>query len=226
MKSLLAAASVHDYLSNRADQVPTDPPCIDITKSTFRALTSLALAEATLLAVLKDDPYPGVVAQDRNKNDNEWMIKAPDIPKVRAHLFARLCLAAAEHASNAHALLNSSGKGQGKINGDLVKYAEDLKRVGRGKACRFFGIDAEIGGKTGDALAWLQAGQHELGNSPKEEGKKGMGFGRLKKEWKENREDKKVERGSNWGSDAGKSEEGRVLELLEKKWTKINDTVS
>lgn len=227
-KNLLLAASVHDHLSKRADQLPSEPPSVDITKSTFRALSSLALAEATLLAVLKDDPYPAAVAQDRNDNDREWMIRAPQIPKVRAHLFARLCLAAAEHAANALSLLNSSGaKGHGKINPDLVKYADDLRRAGRGKACRFFGIDAELGGKTGDGIAWLQGGLHELGFGVRDESsKKGMSLGKLKKGWSEKREDKKVEKGGAWGSDAGKLEEARVLEMLEKKWTKENDTVS
>lgn len=226
MKHLLSAASVHDYLSTRSDQVSTDPPCIDITKPTFKALTSLAMAEATLLAVLKDDPYPAAVAQDRNKNDKEWMIKAPEIPKVRAHLFARLCLASAEHAANALSLLKT-GSGNGKIDAELLKYVEDLRRAGRGKACRFFGIDAELGGQTGTGIAWLQAGMHELGMSSKGEGRqKGLSLGRFKKEWTEKREDKKVEKGAAWGSDAGKLEEGRVLEMLEKKWVKMNDTVS
>lgn len=224
-RHLLSAASIHDYLSTRSDQVPTDPPCTDITKSTFRALSSLAMAEATLLAVLKDDPYPAAVAQDRNKNDKEWMIKAPEIPKVRAHLFARLCLAAAEHAANAHSLL-SSHSGKGKIDSDLLKYVDDLRRSGRGKACRFFGIDAELGGQTGAGLAWLQAGLHELGLGAKEDGKKGLSLGRFKKEWAEKREDRRVEKGADWGADAGKLEEGRVLEMLEKKWNKMNDTVS
>jgi hypothetical protein len=225
-KHLLSAASIHDYLSTRSDQVSSDPPCIDITKSIFKALTSLALAEATLLAVLKDDPYPAAVAQDRNKNDREWMIKAPEIPKVRAHLFARLCLAAAEHAANALSLLKS-GSGKGKTDAELSKYVEDLRKNARGKACRFFGIDAELGGQTGTGIAWLQAGMHELGISSKEEGgKKGLSLGRFKKEWTEKREDKKIEKGAAWGSDAGKIEEGRVLEMLEKKWVKMNDTVS
>ena len=150
------------------------------------------------------------------------MIKAPEIPKVRAHLFARLCLTAAEHASNALALL----KGQQRVEGELLRYVEDLRRTGRGKACRFFGIDAELGGKTGEAIAWLGAGRHELGiGGGKEEGRKRLGFGRLKKGWEEKREDKKVERGRDWGGDAGKAEEGRVLEMLEKKWVKMNDTV-
>ena len=142
---------------------------------------------------------------------------------MRAHLFARLCLAASEHAANAHSLL-STHSGRGKIDGELLKYVEDLRRTGRGKACRFFGIDAEIGGQTGTGIAWLQAGLHELGLSAKEE-KKGLGLGRFKTEWKEKREDKRVEKGAAWGSDAGRAEEGRVLEMLGVKWNKMNDTV-
>ena len=226
-KHLLSAASIHNDLYIRSDQVTSTPPCLDIAKSTFRALTTLAIAEANLLAVLKDDPYPAAVAQDRNKNDREWMIKAPEIPKVRAHLFARLCLEAAENAANALSLLNaSSGKGRGKVDPELLRYVEDLRKTGRGKACRFFGIDAELGGKTGEGIAWLQAGLHELGLSVKEDGRKVLSLGRFKKEWTEKREDKRLEKGTAWGSDAGRLEEGRVLETLEKKWTKMNDTVS
>jgi hypothetical protein len=225
-KHLLLAASIHDYLSTRSDSVSLAPPCIDINKSTFKALASLALAEATILAVLKDDPYPAAVAQDRNKNDKEWMIKAPEIPKVRAHLFARLCLAAAEHAANALSLLSGREGKRGKVDGELLRYVEDLKRTGRGKACRFFGIDAELGGQTGTGIAWLMAGKHELGLTSKDEGKKGLSLSKFKKDWSEKREDKKIEKGTHWGADAGRLEEGRVLEMLEKKWVKMNDTVS
>lgn len=227
-KQLLSAAAIHLYLVSRSEALSTTPPCADISTWTFQALSSLAMAEATLLAVLKDDPYPAAVAQDRNKNDKEWMIKAPEIPKVRAHLFARLCLAASEHAAKALSLLdNSGGKGQGKIDEELLKYVGDLRRAGRGKACRFLGIDAELGGKTGEAIAWLRAGLSELGFAPRgDDSKKGLSFGRLKKEWSEKREDRKVEKGTSWGSDAGRLEEARVLEMLEAKWTKMNDTVS
>ncbi|KAG9237251.1 hypothetical protein BJ875DRAFT_168056 [Amylocarpus encephaloides] len=227
-KHLMSAASVHDYISTRSDSLSSDPPCVDITMSASRALSFLAMAEATLLAVLKDDPYPAAVAQGRNKNDKEWMIKAPDIPKVRAHLFARLCLAAAEHASNAHSLLSTSS-GKGKVDGELLKYVDDLKKSGRGKACRFFGIDSELSGQNGTGIAWLQAGVNELGFSlsRKEDGsKKGFSFGRAKKEWTEKREDKKVESGAAWGSDAGRLEESRVIEMLDAKWNKMNDTIN
>ncbi|KAI1383507.1 uncharacterized protein F4822DRAFT_434621 [Hypoxylon trugodes] len=223
-KHLLDAASVHDYLARRAEGLATIPPCADITQSTARAMSSLALAEATLLAVLKDDPYPAVVAQDRNENDREWMYKAPEIPKVRAHLFARLCLAAADHAAQASSLCQSAGKGPSKLNEGLLRYVEDLRKTSRAKACRFFGIDAELSGQTGNALGWLRCGLQELGIESKES-KKGLSLSRMKKDWTERREDKKVERGTNWGADAGKLEETRVIEMLEAKWTKINDTM-
>ncbi|OTA93665.1 hypothetical protein M434DRAFT_72882 [Hypoxylon sp. CO27-5] len=223
-RHLLDAASVHDYLARRAEGLTTAPPCADISQSTARAMSSLALAEATLLAVLKDDPYPAVVAQDRNDNDREWMYKAPEIPKVRAHLFARLCLAAADHAAQASSLCQSTGRGASKLNEGLLRYLEDFRKTSRAKACRFFGIDAELSGQTGNALGWLRCGLQELGIEPKET-KKGLSLGRMKKDWSERREDKKVEKGTNWGADAGKLEETRVIEMLEAKWSKINDTM-
>lgn len=224
-KHLSDAASVHDYLARRAEGLVTNPPCADISATTTRAMASLTLAEATLLAVLKDDPYPAVVAQDRNKNDREWMYKAPDIPKTRVHLSARLCLAAADHAAQASALSKSTTKGTSKVNENLVRYIDDLRRTSRAKACRFFGIDAELSGQMGNALGWLQCGLQELGVEHKE-AKKGLSLSRMKKEWSEKREDKKVERGAaGWGADAGKHEETRVIEMLQEKWTKINDTM-
>lgn len=235
-KYLLDVASIYDYLARRSE-APTaapqgPPPCVDVSPSTARALSSLALAEATLLAILKDDPYPAAVAQDRNINDTEWMYKAPDIPKVRAHLFARLALAASEHAAKAVALCQGSVAMPGvnsKINPHLIKYMEDLRRTSRAKACRFFGIDAELGGETADGIGWARAGLQELGVDISEKHKKGgsgLGLGRLKKEFKERREDRKVDSdGAAWGSDAGKLEETRILELLDAKWSKLNDTV-
>ncbi|KAK4129548.1 hypothetical protein N657DRAFT_82963 [Parathielavia appendiculata] len=240
-RHLLDAASIYDYLCARSNESLTTPnapswPCADISPSTLRALRSLALAEATLLAVLKDDPYPAAVAQARNPHDTEWMYKAPDIPKVRAHLFARLCLAAAEHAAQAAAGFSSSnsssplGKGVGAgggISEGLVRYVADLRRASRARACRFFGIDAELGGETGAGIAWLRAGLAELGVERKgEDGHRERGgFRGLRKEWSERREDKKVERGRDWGADGGRLEETRVIEMLEAKWTKQNDTM-
>lgn len=255
-KHLLDAASVYDYLARRAERPQTSNippvPCADITAPTVRAQSHLALAEATLLAVLKDDPYPALVAQDRNKNDKEWMYKAPDVPKVRAHLFARLCLAAAEHASKAYSLCAwqtgssghgihfrtkkgseegeegsaGGGAGGGKLDEGFARYLEDLRRTSRARACRFFGIDAELGGQTGNAIGWLHAALQELGVDAKDSSKKSSGLSRLKKEWSDKREDRRVEKGTTWGADAGKLEETRVIEMLETKWSKQNDTVS
>jgi hypothetical protein len=225
-KSLLEAASVYDYLANRGEHATVSPPCPDVSQGTARALSSLALAEATLLAVLKDDPYPAIVAQERNKSDKEWMFKAPEIPKVRAHLYARLCLAASEHAAKASSLCSTAGTGSLKINGALLKYIEDLRRTCRARACRFFGIDAELGGQVADGIGWVRAGLSELGVEPKDHSKKGLSFSKFKKDISEKREDRRVDKEAAWGSDAGKLEEIRVLEMLDVKWNKVNDTVS
>ncbi|KAI6250899.1 pH-response regulator protein [Erysiphe necator] len=220
-KHLLSAASIHEYLSVCCEQILIPSPCVDLSQYTFKALASLALAEATLLVVLKDDPYPFIIAQERNKCDKEWMIKPPEMPKVRANLLARLCLAAAEHASKGLSILsNASSDGKGKINHDLLKYMEEFKSTSQGKACRFLGIGAELNGQIGTAIAWLQAGMYQLGMSA--EDTKMRGLKRLKKDW----EGKKLEKKSQWGADAGKLEELRILDLLEYKWSKENDTIN
>lgn len=208
---------------------------MDIHASTQSCLAELSLAEATLLFVLKDDPYPALLQQNRDKNDREWMVKAPDVPRVRAYLFARLCLGAGEHAGRAVAAASRGavGEGGGGIGGrglvkELVVYCEDLRRVSRAKGCRFLGVDAEASGKTGEGIAWLRGGMVELGGDVSKDGAEKMSFGRLKSSWAGKREDRKMEKGktAEWGADAGKEEEGRVLEWLERKWTKQNDTVN
>ena len=227
-KYLLTANSIHSYIVARTGEVIIPQTAIDIQSTTQSALASLSLAEATLLAVLKDDPYPALVAQDRNSNDKEWMFKAPDLPKVRAHLFARLCLAAAEHVGRSHALLSGSAGASGKgVNESIIRYTKDLRRTCRAKACRFFGIDAELGGKMGDAIAWLNGGKKELRfKTEADGGSRTTKFAKFKKGFTERREDKKIENGGEWGNDAGRFEEARVIEMLEKKWNKFNDTVS
>jgi hypothetical protein len=56
--------------------------------------------------------------------------------------------------------------------------------------------------------------------------KKSFGFSKLKKEFQEKKEDRKIEKGEGWGTDAGKFEEGRIVDMLLRKWEKQNDTVS
>lgn len=226
-KHLLKASSIHTHLASLFDDVAVLPAVLESNPSVHGALAALALAESTLLAVLKDDPYPVLVTQGRNKNDIEWKFKAPEIPKVRAHLGARLCLAAAEHAGKAEAMLNALGDSRPiKIDGKLITYIADLRRTARAKACRLFGINAELGGETGLGIAWLLAGEKELGLAGfYEEGSKLKALAKLKKDWIEKKEDKKIEKGGEWGSDAGRLEEARIIEMLEKKWTKMNDLV-
>ena len=225
---LIDAASIWTYLADRGDQPTSPPPCADVAPAAIRAMAALAHAEATLLAVLKDDPYPAIVAQDRNKNDKDWMFKSPEIPKVRAHLYARLSLAASEHAARAASLCQSASGGAGgpaKIGPALLRYLEDLRRTSRARACRFFGIDAELGGDTAEGIGWLRAGLEELGVAAPD-AKKGLGLGRFRKDLTERREDRRVDREAAWGADAGRLEETRVIEMLDAKWNKVNDTVS
>ena len=224
-KLLLQSASTFKYAASRAERSMADPPCVDVAQTTLGAMASLAHAEATILAVLKDDPYPAAVAQDRNKTDKEWMFKSPEIPKVRAHLYARLCLAASEHASRALSLAQASVVGSSKLDSSVTKYIEDFRQTSRAKACRFLGIDAELGGQTAEGIGWLQAGLQGLGVDIKDS-KKGLSLSRFKKDLSEMMEDRRIEKEKAWGADAGKLEETRVIELLDGKWNKINDTVS
>ncbi len=235
-KNFLTAYSIHTHLLDLTHSSTDGPPifpkeAVDIHSSTQSCLAELSLAEATILFVLKDDAYPVLLQQSRDKNDREWMVKAPETPRVRAHLFARLCLGAAEHAERAAAAgragATEGAGGRGLAKG-LIGYCEDLRRVSRAKACRFLGVDAEASGKTGEGIAWLRAGMAELGMDIQEDGGEKMSFSKLKSSWAGKREDRKVEKGktAEWGADAGKTEEARVLEWLERKWTKQNDTMN
>ncbi|KAM0332367.1 hypothetical protein ACHAQA_002644 [Verticillium albo-atrum] len=232
-KHLLDAASIYDHLATRAEGSPNPAPCADVSPPVLRGLASQAHAEATLLAVLKDDPYPAVVSQTRNEADKEWMYRTPSLPKVRAHLFARLSIAAAEHAAHASALCATRLPGAAPLHPALLRYLDDTRRTSRARACRFFAIDAELASETGTALAWLRAALQELGvdssrgdAAAAKKSSFGAGLSRLRKDWAEKREDKKVERETAWGADGGKMEEIRVIEHLEAKWTKINDLVN
>ena len=252
MNHLLQAHSVCSYLVER---VHNDPSSVqvpaDISPSVLSALTSLLFAEATLAVVVKDDPYAEVVARGRHKQDNEWMYAAPKLPKVRAHLFARLCLKAEEHASRGAALLSGVSAQGAHVESDsskiwskvpssssqaikpderIAKYLQDLQRAAKGKACRFLGIDADAEGKTATGIAWLKAAKQELGLESTE-GKEAnivnnLGLRKLKKDWRERREDQRVEKGQEWGADAGKMEEVRICDYLLSEWNKFNDMVS
>ncbi|KKY16106.1 putative ph-response regulator protein palc [Phaeomoniella chlamydospora] len=229
-KHLIIAESLHTYIVQRyngtSDALNIPAAAVDINEAVQAALSSLSLAETTILFVLKDDPYPALTIQSRSKTDKEWMIKAPDIPKVRAHLFARLSLAASDHAGKAAAGLSSTGT---KVSSDLVRYAEDLRRVARAKACRFFGLDADLSGNTGEGIAWLRAGMNELGITGSV-ASGGPSFSKLKSTIQSHRASphllKPGSSNPSWGLDAGKLEESLTISMLEKKWVKINDTMN
>lgn len=232
--SLLATSPVFAHVSRSVSSTPGIVP--DLDPAAQAALASLALAEATLLAVLKDDSYVSACIQARNPNDKEWMVRAPEIPKVRAHLFARLCIRAAEYAEQAAAGLGAVGAhGRAGVEEDLIKYVRVLGRVARARACRFFGVDAELAGKIGEGIAWLRAAKVALGVrvEKQETEAKSRGFSRLKQGWMERREERKMEKDAGRmekgelgpGDNAGREEEGRVIEMLETKWVRMNDTV-
>ncbi|KAK5047888.1 hypothetical protein LTR84_006076 [Exophiala bonariae] len=228
-RSLKTAHAIHTYLVQRASSSSEGPPAfppnaIDISLSVQSALQHLTHAEFNLLCVLKDDPYPALLVQSRNKDDKEWMIKAPEIPKVRAQVLTRLCIGAAEHATAASASLKVEGS---KVSKDFTEYCDGIRRASRAKACRFQALDEDLAGKTGTGIAWLRAALNELGFEVGKNGSKSSGLGKLKASWTEKREDKRIERGSaNWGLDGGKFEEGRILEFLERRMTKENDTIN
>lgn len=228
-KSLKTAYSLHSYLSHRSNFAADGPPLFpssaaDISAPVQSALQSLAQAELNLLAVLKDDPYPALLVQSRNKDDREWMIKAPQIPKVRAQVLRRLCIGAAERAAAASAALKGETK---RVSKDLIDYCDDAQHTARAKACRFAAIDSDITGETGKAIAWLRAGMNELGIDVSKDGTRSKGLSKLKASWNEKREDRRIAKGdATWGADAGKAEESRILEYLDRKLTKENDTVN
>lgn len=224
MQQFLAASSIFAYLAERGNSLPQAPPAGDINPSVLGGLAAMCLAEATLAAVLKDDPYPATVTQERNVNDKEWMYVPPTIPKVRAHLFARICMAAADHATRAAASL----AGVPRLDDALARYIDSLKKTARAKAFRFQSINADLTNNQGECVGWLQGAQRELGlasSAATEEKSAKSAFSRFRMERAEKKEDKRIEKGIDWGSDAGRFEEGRVVDMLITKAVKTNDTV-
>lgn len=227
-KHLKTASNVHTFLLRRAtlgDGPPELPAtAVDVLPVVQHALQRLAQGECNLLVAFKDDPYPAILVQARNETDREWMIKAPDIPKTRAQVLTRLCVGASDHAAAAGAMLKS----EKRVSKELLEYVDGFRRTARARACRFQAIAADAQGETGKAIAWLYAGLNELGFeiSQKDGSSKTGSLSKLKASWNERREDKKITKGSaRWGTDAGKAEEARILEYLEKKMVKSNDTV-
>ena len=178
-KHLLRAASIHEAVADRCRRRRDSAPMMELTTAVQSALASIALAEATLLAVLKDDPYAAAVTKESDPNNREWMMRAPNLPRVRAHLLARLCMAAAESLDQAMASLTTTGmiifipdrkkkkkkkkRKMDKIDGRLLEYVGGRRRCARAMTCRFLAIDAELRDQPGSAIGWLQTARIELG---------------------------------------------------------------
>lgn len=229
IQHLTRAHALHAYLSNRSNFSPDGPPtfpasAVDVSQPVQTALQHLARAEINLLSVLKDDPYPAQVLQSRNQNDKEWMIKAPDKPKARAAILQRLCIGAAEKAAAASvALRTESGR---RVSKELLEYCDSVRATARAKACRFAAVEMDTAGETGKAIAWIRAGLNELGMEIKDTGEKSV-FEKLKSGYAERKEDKRIAKGDGtWGADGGRAEESRILDFLEKKFTKENNTIN
>ncbi|KAI5310521.1 hypothetical protein KEM55_005879, partial [Ascosphaera atra] len=242
---LTQAASIHAFLSTSPHFSALAGPGIpsDVNPTVQSGLKELAMAEATLLSIAKDDAYLSACIQMRNRNDTDWMIKAPEIPRVRTLLFARICVRAGELAESAMVSASAgmgTGMGVGEKDelvgtaGGLLGYVSVLARVARARACRFFGIEAEERGATGEAIAWLRAAKALLAprkassSSPapdrgmtmspgsemigaqklKEKGR--LGFKKWKDDWKERREEKKMEKDAGDGGVEGGAESGEL----------------
>lgn len=144
-------------------------------------------------------------------------------------------------------------QGRSGLDDELLRYVNVLSRVARARACRFFGVDADLAGKIGEGIAWLRAARGALalgvrsgagGSGVAEQegggggGGKSRGFSKLKQGWMERREERRMEKDAGSrsaekvekgdlgpGDQAGREEEGRVIEMLEVKWVRMNDTV-
>lgn len=240
--NFLTSASIFTHLLSRPQPSSAGSWPIELTTPALSAFSSLALADATLTAVTKQDPYPTYISltsrnRDSKKSTKEWLYNPPDPPtSPRALLLARLCIAASDHASTALGLLSTSNTGRralflqrsgaaksddvpGEITDDLLRYLESLQKVSRAKSCRFLGIDAESSGRCGEAISWLLLAKSIL-DAPT------TAVDKLRRGLSERKEARHLAAADgSWGLDAGRAEEVKVLEALEEKWRKLNDSV-
>ncbi|KAH8149753.1 uncharacterized protein LAJ45_06384 [Morchella importuna] len=219
--NLLTAASVYEHLLTRPRPPSAETWPVELTPPALAALSAVNMADATLVAVVKQDPYPTYVAltstggeagkrEKRRKGEvgvgvasREWLYSPPAPPtSVRALLLARLCVAASDHAGRALGLLG----GVESVAVEFRAYVDALQRVARAKACRFLGVDAEGAGRCGEGIAWVGLAREVLGGAG---GGGGGGGGK----------------DGVWGMDAGWAEEERVCKALESRWRKVNDSV-
>jgi hypothetical protein len=229
IQHLLTSSAIFTY-SLSLPRSPTSDFPPDLSPAVLSALASLSLADATLLAVTKQDPYPTylLVSSGQDASSAADLMYAPPAPPtgVKALLLARICIAASSHAEAGTGLLAASSSRRKREDDEVVpeleRYLDSLHRVARAKCCRFLGIDAEAAGRVGEGIGWAALGRSFLSSSSSTTST----TGKLKREFLERRESKALERGdASWGLDAGRLEEGRTLERLSDKWTKSNDAV-
>lgn len=167
---VLTSASIFNYLLSLPPPQKSLPH--NISQPMLSSLASLSLASATLLAVLKTDPYPTYLATTSNtrRNDDdayskEYLYNPPDPPKgVKAMLFSRLCIAASEHATKAQGAISDIIRA-GTVNEDYVRYIDELRRAAKARGCRFLGVDAEAQGRLGEGIAWIRLARETLTGS-------------------------------------------------------------
>ena len=225
----------------------------NISQPMLSSLASISLASATLLAVLKTDPYPTYLAITSNtrKNDNdhayskEYLYNPPNPPKgVKALLFSRLCVAASEHATKAQGAISDIIRA-GTVNEDYVRYIDELRRAAKARGCRFLGVDAEAQGRLGEGIAWIKLARETLtGSVSASSSSTGEQEGKGKKTLASRMEKLRLSKSppsplSTFSSHTAASGNGgglplhldpctvyselQVIESLDAKWTKMND---
>ena len=254
---VLTSAAIFNYLLSlslpQRSQPGNETPH-NISQPMLSSLASISLASATLLAVLKTDPYPKYLAitSSTRKNDSddayskEYLYNPPNPPKgVKAMLFSRLCIAASEHATKAHGAISDIARA-GTVNEDYVRYIDELRRAAKARGCRFLGVDAEAQGRVGEGLAWIKLAQETLAGTVSASSSTDEQEGKGKKTLASRMEKLRLSKspspsplssftfGSTQPDAVGLPphldpctvySEFRVIESLDAKWTKTNDNL-
>ena len=175
---VLTSAQIFQYLLTLTPPIATagdekNSIPVNICEPMLSSLASISLASATLLAVLRTDPYPTYLAitgipgskKSSDIHSKEYLYSPPPPPTgVKAMLYSRLCIAASEHAVRAQGVISDLIRARA-INEEYVRYLEDLKRVAKARGCRFLGVDAEAQGRLGEGLGWIKLGKEFLGGT-------------------------------------------------------------
>lgn len=181
MEHVLNSASIFNYIltlpppkSGTGEEKNAIP--VNICEPMLSSLASISIASATLLAVLKTDPYPtylAITAIPGSKKNNdiyskEYLYSPPAPPTgVKAMLYSRLCIAASEHAARAQGVISGLVRA-GMVNEEYSNYLDELKRVAKARGCRFLGVDAEAQGKPGglgEGIGWIKLAKEILAGS-------------------------------------------------------------